>query len=126
MSEDFEYFSEMALYAGRYIAPLVVVAEEVADVTSPAKANGWWGKLLRRGMKRGITIYVIAQRFSEADKTSLGNQSESVIFRCGSADDSRYIARKTRLPFDEVEALKPLDYIRCQSTGEKERGRLRF
>jgi hypothetical protein len=122
---EFDYWAGCAMFWGRYMGPAVVIAEELADVTTPSKAPGNWGILLRRGLKRGISIYAISQRWAEADKTAIGNASEFVVFRA-SGDDVRYMARKTRIPEVELEGLQPLDFIRQQVTGERERGRLRF
>lgn len=43
-------------------ANCVAVAEEIADVTSPAKAPPAWGRLIRRGRKYGIEIWAVTQR----------------------------------------------------------------
>lgn len=81
------------------------IAEELADVTMPAKAPEKWGMLTRRGLKRGVTIYAISQRWSEADKTAFGNASAYVIFRQSSGDDVRYFSRKTGIDAAEIAAL---------------------
>lgn len=122
---EFDFWAGCAKYWGEFFGPCVAVAEELADVTTPAKAPGNWGMLLRRGLKRGVTIYAISQRWAEADKTALGNASEFVCFRA-TGDDVAYMARKTRIPERELESLQPLEFIRQQVTGERERGRLRF
>lgn len=127
IGEEFDYFAGCAFYAGRYLGGLAVIAEELADVTTPAKAPGNWGILLRRGLKRGITIYAISQRWSEADKTAVGNASDFVIFRQSSGDDVAYLARKTRIGADRLGALKPLEWVHMDAlTGEIQAGRLRF
>lgn len=124
---EFGYWAQCVMYAGRYIAGLTAIAEEIADVTTPAKAPDEWGILVRRGLKRGITIYPISQRWAEADKTAFGNASEFVMFRQSSMDDVRYLSRKTRVQSQEIEALPPLHYVRFDAmTGEIERGKLRF
>lgn len=122
----FGFWAGCALYWGRYFGPCNVVAEELADVTSQAKAPGDWGMLLRRGLKRGISIYAISQRWAEADKTAVGNASEFILFRMASGDDIAYMARKTRVPIAELEGLRPLDYIRATVEGDFERGRIKF
>ncbi len=126
LKEQFDYWAGCAMFWGRYMGPAVIIAEELADVTTPAKAPGNWGILLRRGLKRGITIYAISQRWSEADKTAMGNASEFVLFRMSSGDDIKYLNRKTRVPVTELEGLQPLEYVRLTVTGEFERGKLRF
>lgn len=124
--KQFDLWAGAAWYWGRYGGPCFVVAEELADVTSQAKAPGNWGILLRRGLKRGISIYAISQRWAEADKTAVGNASEFVCFRMASGDDISYMSRKTRIPAGELAELAPLDYVRLTVTGDYERGRLRF
>lgn len=127
LAEEFDFFAGCAMYAGRYVEPLEVIAEELADVTTPSKAPGNWGILLRRGLKRGITIWAISQRWSEADKTAVGNATDFAIFRQASGDDVRYLARKTRIAETEIGELVPLQYVHMDAlTGNIERGKLKF
>lgn len=124
---EFDFWAACVMYAGRYVEPVAAIAEELADVTTPAKAPGNWGILIRRGLKRGITIYAISQRWSEADKTAVGNASRFVLFRQSSGDDVAYLSRKTRVPVTELEGLKPLEFVSYNAlTGDIERGKLRF
>ena len=82
---------------------------------------------LRRGLKRGITIWAISQRWSEADKTAVGNASDFIVFRQSSGDDVRYLSRKTRIAEDELGGLVPLQWVKLDAlTGEITRGKLRF
>lgn len=127
LAEEFDFWAKAVQYAGRYVGPCVAIAEELADVTTPAKAPGAWGVLLRRGLKRGITIYAISQRWAEADKTAMGNASEYVIFRQATGPDAAYMAKYTRVPVAEIDALPPLSFVRYDAIAQKiERGRLRF
>lgn len=127
LKKEFDFWAGCVQYAGRYCGPLACVAEELADVTTPSKAPGNWGVLLRRGLKRGITIYAISQRWAEADKTAVGNASEFVLFRQSSGDDIRYLSRKTRVAETDLAGLQPLEYVRIDAaTGEMQRGKLKF
>lgn len=122
----FDFWCGVVMYAGRYIAPLVVIAEEIADVTSPSKAPGNWGILIRRGLKRGISIYAISQRWAEADKTAIGNASEYLLF-ASRGEDVKYMERKTRVPAGEIDSLEAFEFIRFDPvTKEKARTKLRF
>jgi hypothetical protein len=126
LKAEFNFWCAVVMHAGRYKGPLVAVAEELADVTTPSKAPGDWGILIRRGLKRGITIYAISQRWAEADKTAMGNASEYVLFT-SRGEDIDYIARKTRVPVTELESLMPFEFIRYDPvTKEKVRKKLRF
>jgi hypothetical protein len=126
LKAEFDYWCGVVLYAGRYIAPLTVIAEELADVTTPSKAPGNWGILIRRGLKRGITIYAISQRWAEADKTCMGNASEYLLFT-SRGEDIDYIARKTRVPVADLEALQPFTFIRWDPVKRvMDTGKVRF
>lgn len=127
LQDEFDFFTGCAYYAGRYVEPITVIAEELADVTTPSKAPGNWGILLRRGLKRGIDIFAISQRWAEADKTAVGNASEFVIFRQSSGDDVAYLSRKTRIPVEEINGLKQFEFVRFDAiNGQIDRGKLRF
>lgn len=136
LKAQFDFWAGAVMYAGRYVAPLDAIAEELADVTTPSKAPGNWGILLRRGLKRGINIYCLSQRWSEADKTAVGNASVFVLFRMSSGDDVRYMARKTRIPEADINALRPTlkpdgnvkvaPFVSINVLGEITRGKLIF
>lgn len=127
LQAEFDFFAGCAMYAGRYVQPLDVIAEELADVTTPSKAPGNWGILLRRGLKRGITIWAISQRWSEADKTAVGNASDFVIFRQSSGDDVAYLSRKTGIDAEQLRGMVPLEFVTLDAlTGKTTRGKLRF
>jgi hypothetical protein len=116
------------MYAARHIAPgLDVIAEELADVTTPSKAPGNWGILLRRGLKRGVTLWCISQRWSEADKTAMGNASDFVVFRQARGADAAYLAKNVGIPLDKVDSLAPLQYVHKDGlTGKIFEGKLKF
>lgn len=111
LQKRFDYFCTICFAFADKHGKLTVIAEELADVTSPGKAPAAWGALVRRGLKRNVTIGAISQRWAEADKTALGNASEFVIFRQSSADDVRYLTKKTRIPGDVIDALQPFEYV---------------
>lgn len=116
--KEFDFWAGCAMYWRRYLGPADAVGEELADVSTPSKAPGNWGILLRRGLKRGGDIYAISQRWAEADKTAIGNASEFIVFRVN-GDDVDYLARKTRIPVQKIEGLKPYQYIvKNAETGE--------
>jgi len=124
LTKQFDYFCGCAFYWGRYCGPCNVIGEELADVSTPNKAPGNWGILLRRGLKRGISIYAISQRWAEADKTAIGNATEFIIFR-SVGDDARYMSRKTGVSVESITGMKQLDFVRyCTATGRGVRGRM--
>ena len=127
LKAEFDFWAGCAMYAGRYVAPIDVIAEELADVTTPSKAPGNWGILLRRGLKRGITIWAISQRWSEADKTAVGNATDFVVFRQSSGDDVAYLARKTGIEVEALRGMVPLQFVQLDAlTGKTTAGKLKF
>ena len=127
LADEFDFFAGCAMYAGRYIEPLDVIAEELADVSTPSKAPNNWGILVRRGLKRGISIFAISQRWSEADKTAFGNASDYVVFRQSSGDDVAYMARKTGTDYDKLKGFVPLQFVKLDAlTGQISEGKLKF
>lgn len=127
LKAEFDFWCQCVFHAGRFVEGLAAVPEELADVTAPGKAPPGWGILVRRGLKRGISLFPISQRWSEADKTAFGNASAYVMFRQSSADDVAYLSRKTRVPVEKLDGLRPLEWVRYNAyTGEMESGKLKF
>jgi hypothetical protein len=87
------------------------VGEEQADVTSASKAAPRLGMLIRRGLKRNLSIIAISQRWQEADKTSLGNCHEVFIFAPPNTDDAKYLGKKFSIDVADIMKLKPFEYI---------------
>ena len=126
LKENFNFFCGCAFRWGWKLGACTVIAEELSDVTTTAKAPDKWGILIRRGLKRGISIFSISQRWAEADKTSIGNASEFVCFRMN-GDDIPYMARKTRIPINDLEGLNSLEYVRyIASTKQTIKGKLKI
>lgn len=111
MQEGFNLFCACVFHYAQYFGECVAVAEELADVTTVSKAPQYWGMLVRRGLKRGLSILAISQRWQEADKTAIGNAQQMFIFAPSTYDDAAYIARKIGRPADDVMNLKPLQYL---------------
>lgn len=127
MQKNFDFFCKCLFLAVDKYGPLVGVLEELADVTSPGKAPPNWGICVRRGLKRGLTMVPISQRWAEADKTAFGNASKYVIFRQSSADDTKYLARKTRVPANVIDGLMPLEFVEYDAlTQTFSPGKLKF
>lgn len=123
---DFDFWARCAFLWVRR-APGVVVAEELADVTTPGKAPDGWGMLVRRGRKYGADIYAITQRPAESDKTAVGNAAIIHCCRMSRAQDRRYMAAEMDLQEREIAGLKGLDWVeKDMRTGKVRRGTLRF
>lgn len=131
--QDFDFWARCAFVFCRIGAEAgqktAIVAEELADVTSPGKAPDGWGMLVRRCRKYGGDVYGITQRPAESDKTLFGNAM--VLHVCGMqrANDRAYMARELDVPTAAIAALdrSRLEYIhKDMRTGELTRGRLTF
>ena len=115
---EFELFCMCVSYYGNFYGVCAVVAEELGDVTSIAKAGDCWGMLVRRGLKRGINIFAISQRWQEADKTAFGNATDYYIFMQSSLDDARYMSKKTSIDLERIWSLNKLEYLHFQKEGK--------
>ena len=104
----------------------VCVVEELAGVTTPAKAPDAWHTLVSRGRKYGIEIFAITQRPAESDKTIFGNATVIHVGRLTRGSDRAYMAREMDLPQAELDALKPLEWIERYQSGEKKAGKVTF
>ena len=103
------------------------IAEELADVTTPAKAPESWGVLVRQGLGYGINIYAVTQRPAESDKTIMGNATYIHAHYVQRANDRAYIAREMDVDPEAINALNKLEWIEKWG-GEKDakRGKVRF
>jgi hypothetical protein len=109
--ENFEAFCRVAMIFVQLHEDACVVVEELADVTSPNKAPAAWGVLTRRGLRYGPDIYFLTQRPSESDKTSFGNASVIHAHQCALEIDVEYMRRQLRVPFAQMDALAPYEFI---------------
>jgi len=126
LKEEFDFICACVFAAGRHVAGLDFVAEELADVSTPSKAPEKWGILVRRGLKRGINIYAISQRWSEADKTAMGNASAYIVFTTR-PKDIKYVCNSTGLEIEELKTLAPFEFYMIDPvTHEKTKKKLQF
>lgn len=126
---NFAAFCRLAWVWGR-IKPGDIVVDEIADVTTPAKAPDDWGAIARKVRAFGTNVYVTTQRPQECDKTAQGN---AMLFHCGlmsDADDQAYVAKRLlggMVPLAQVAALGPLEYFeRDVRTRTIKRGKVEF
>jgi hypothetical protein len=119
--KEFDFFCRAAFVwgalggaAGKQTA---VIAEETSDVTSPGKAPEGYGQLIRKGKKRGISIYAITQRLAESDKTAIGNADFVHCCRMVLPIDRKYMSNILDVPVDHLQNLlcdqdkKIFDYV---------------
>lgn len=130
---DFDYWAKCAFMFVRLGAEkgvkTAIVAEELADVTSPGKAPDGWGMLIRRCRKYGGDVFGVTQRPAESDKTLFGNAMALHVCGMQRANDRKYMALELDLPVEQITSLdrSKLEYIhKDMRTGKHERGRLTF
>lgn len=108
---EFEAFCRCVWHYAEYFGECVCIAEELAELGGAGKAVGTWGSILRRGLKRGITICALLQSWAEGDKTAMKNASEFIMFRMVTMDDIEYMSKKTRVPLQEFLDQQPYQYV---------------
>lgn len=130
----FSQWCETSLQWGGIFGRCVIIAEEQADVSSPGKAVGAWGALLRGSLKLNLDVYPISQRWAESDKTAINNASEIVCFSMMPMD-VEYMAKRTGIDAAELASLRKtetathitLPYVRLiVDSGQLERNKLVF
>lgn len=134
VKENFDKWCRKVLAFGKATGPLVCIPDELSTVTTTSKAPEGWGDLARTGLKFGITMYPISQRWAESDKTAFNNVSEIVFFSMMPMD-VKYMAERTGIAPEELAKLKKtetattvtLPYIRLDvDTMQITRDKLQF
>jgi len=100
-----------------------VVGEELADVTTPAKAPEGWGNMLRQGVGFGMKIYGVSQRPAEADKTILGNVSFIQCHFLSRSGDRKYMAEEMDVAPEDIKNLNQYHWVRRVAGGKLQRGK---
>lgn len=104
--EQFGDFCRLAFAMLDARAPMTIAVDELADFDNQGKAPQGWGDLIRRARKYRGTILAGAQTPSEISKTLVRQRSYLWIGYLESEHDHDYLARRTRIPKEEIEALR--------------------
>lgn len=107
--ESFEKFCQMVWVAADGKKQLIVVVEELADVSKPSKASEYWGQLTRVGRKYGLIVIPATQRPQEVDKTVF-TQVSRVWVGLVSPYDHNYVEKSTGIEKGGLEKIKPESY----------------
>jgi hypothetical protein len=105
-SQSFEAFCALAWALGDARNPLTVVVDELAGVTSPAKAAGAWHSLVTRARKYRTTLIAGAQAPAEVDKTVMRQRTYLWVGRLERPADHRYIAEETGIEQSTLKSLR--------------------
>lgn len=99
--KHFDWFCRLAAVWGN----CTVVVEELASVTTPAKAPAGWGDLVRLSAHYHVEIYAQTQRPAEADKTIFGNSTKVRCFKLVTVRDIKCMADEMRIDRADLDAL---------------------
>lgn len=92
---------------------LIVVIEELADVSeSAAKASFWWGQLNRKIRKYGGVLHWTTQRSQEVSKTAYSQCAVKFIGYPNDGANLKALATMVAVSEDSLKALKPLQFYR--------------
>ena len=104
---NFQWFCRVVAAVMSADRPLLVIVEEVADVTHQGKAAGAWGQLIRRGGKYGVSLRVVAQSPAELDKTVLKQAATRVACYLEFPSDRERMADLLGVDRDRLARLPP-------------------
>lgn len=120
-AERFDWLCRLAYALG----DLVLVIEELADVTTPSRAPDGWSIVTRKGRHKALRVVASSQRPASVDKDFFGN---CTMIHCGRLNyeaDLRVMANVLRVPVEQLAGLAPLAYVeRNMLTGQTRTGKL--
>jgi len=90
-------------------ADLVLVAEELSDVTTASRAPPAWRQCITQGRHQRLHIIGAAQRPALIDKTFLGNCTYIRCFTLRYEDDRRAMAKALDVPLQDITALETVE-----------------
>lgn len=120
---QFDYWARCA-YAFGKVVEMDIIAEELADVTTPAKAPEGWGMVCRKILGYGCNVYAVTQRPAESDKTSFGNNSMIHCGRLARHKDRKYMADEMDLDLQIIKDLKPREWVERYANGDFKEGKV--
>lgn len=123
MKRDFSRLCLLAFHAKN----CWLIAEELAEVTTPAAAPEGWRKATTQGRSEGLTIYGMSQAPAWIDKYFFGNCSTVRTGRVLFDAHVKTMAGVLGVKPDEIRELPDLAYIHLQiSPRQLTRGKINF
>ena len=104
---EFDFFASVVWARGDCLC----IVEELASVTTTAKARGSWHLILSQGRGFGIRTVGVAQRAMEIDKTIIGNATMMRVHRLSRADDRAYMAKELDVPRSMIDGLQGYEFV---------------
>lgn len=109
--QNFEFFCRTVLTVAHAKFPVTVVAEEIADCTTPQKASVHWGRLCRRGRKYNVQLFAVTQRPSECDKTIYSQSAFKWLGYMDNEADHARLGKLCGLPAEFLAEIPPLKFF---------------
>lgn len=121
MKKQFNLFCLGAFYAKN----LILVAEELSDVTNASHAPEGWRKVTTQGRTEGVIIFGLSQSPAQIDKDFFGNCSKVRTGRLNFDSHIKAMSNCMSCQPDEIRQLLAGQYIeRDMNTGQVTRGKL--
>lgn len=90
---------------------VLVLSEELADVTKPGWSPRWWKKLSTQGRHQGLEIIGVSQRPAGLDKTFLSLCTEVRCYTLSTPAECKYMAETMHCTPEEINQLPYYHYI---------------
>jgi hypothetical protein len=104
-ADKFALFCRIAFAAGN----LVMLVEELADVTSPSHAPMAWRQCTKKGRHAGLQIVAATQRPADIDKHFLGGCTYIRCFTQRFPADRKAMAGAMSVPVADIEGLHTIE-----------------
>ena len=104
-AEKFSMFCRIAFAAGK----LVLLVEELADVTSPSHAPQSWRQCTKKGRHAGLRIVAATQRPADIDKHFLGGCTYIRCFTLRFPEDRKAMAGAMGVPLADIADLMTVE-----------------
>lgn len=104
-ADKFAMFCRIAFAAGN----LVMMVEELADVTSPSYAPQAWRQCTKKGRHRGLRMVVATQRPADIDKHFLGGCTYIRCFTLRFPEDRKAMAGAMGVPLADISELMTVE-----------------
>lgn len=125
MEKEFDKFCFIAFKSnpGNEMGNVLVLAEELSDVTKAGWSPMYWKKISTQGRHKGLKVIGASQRPQLMDKTFLNAATEIRCYRLNTASDAKTMKDLIHVEADEITTLEKFHYFhRYTEAGKTERG----
>lgn len=113
LHKEFDVFCMIAFKSNpsRKEKNVLVLAEELADVTRPGWSPRWWKKIATQGRHRGLEVVGASQRPAGLDKTFLSMCTEVRCYTLSTPAECKYMSEIMHCTQDAINDLPYYHYI---------------